>query len=130
MLTSFIVLFTRDPMELKDCINDLTHSLLQQGDDMRQRTCGAPPSATKNLTSTTSGDSGTTQADAKNQPFTKIPGAHAGTPHTPASALTLMGLYHQEVAFKRCKREYTLKVHQSMPMLARGTGDKNGSGSE
>jgi hypothetical protein len=78
-------------MELKDCINNLTHSLLQQGDDMRQRTCGAPPRA---------------------------------------SALTLIGLYHQEVAFKRWKREYTLKVHQSMSMLARGTGDKNGSGSE
>jgi len=45
----------RDPMELKDCINNLTHSLLQQGNDMRQRRVGAPLSASKNLTSTTSG---------------------------------------------------------------------------
>jgi hypothetical protein len=42
-------------MELKDCINNLTHSLLQQGNDMRQRRVGAPLSASKNLTSTTSG---------------------------------------------------------------------------
>jgi len=43
-------------MVLKDCINSLTHSLLQQGDGMRKRQPGAPPSASKDLTFTTSGD--------------------------------------------------------------------------
>jgi hypothetical protein len=46
----------RTPMEMKDCINNLTHSLLQQSDEMRQRGYGAAPSATEDLTSTTSGD--------------------------------------------------------------------------
>jgi hypothetical protein len=40
----------RDPMPLRLCINNLTHSLLQQGLDMRQRGYGAPPSATKDIT--------------------------------------------------------------------------------
>ncbi|MGK3749930.1 MAG: hypothetical protein ACI8RD_002228 [Bacillariaceae sp.] len=78
---------------------------------MRQRACGAPPSATKDLISTTSGDGRSTQADAKNQPFTPIHGAHgpggvhAGTPQTPASTLTARGLYYQELAFNKRKRE-------------------------
>jgi hypothetical protein len=54
-------------MEMKDCINNLIHSLLQQGDDIRQRSYGAAPSATKDLTTTTSGDGRATRADAKNQ---------------------------------------------------------------
>jgi hypothetical protein len=57
----------RAPMEMKDCINNLIHSLLQQGDDIRQRSYGAAPSATKDLTTTTSGDGRATRADAKNQ---------------------------------------------------------------
>jgi hypothetical protein len=46
----------RKPMELKPCINNLTHSLLQEGEEMRQRGVGAPPSATKNLDSSCSGE--------------------------------------------------------------------------
>jgi hypothetical protein len=57
----YCVLYTihhpgRAPMEMKDCINNLTHSLLQQGEDIWQRSYGATPSATKDLTSTTSRD--------------------------------------------------------------------------
>jgi hypothetical protein len=43
-------------MVMKDCINNLTHSLLQQGEDIRQRSYGAPPSVTKDLTSSFSTD--------------------------------------------------------------------------
>ncbi|MGK3754794.1 MAG: hypothetical protein ACI8RD_007103 [Bacillariaceae sp.] len=124
----------RDPMELKDCLNNLTRSLLQQGGDMRQRGPGIPPSATKNLTSTTSSDGQSTRADAKNQPFTPIHGAHgpggvhAGTPQTPASTLTARGLYYQELAFNKQKRDYVSRVHQPMSMLVRGTGEKSGNG--
>jgi hypothetical protein len=46
----------REEMKLKDCINNLTHSLLQQGDDIRQKAVGAPPSAIKNLETSSSGD--------------------------------------------------------------------------
>jgi hypothetical protein len=57
----------RTPMELKDCINNVSHSLLQEGDDIRQRSYGAPPSATKDITSTTLSDGRATRADAKKQ---------------------------------------------------------------
>jgi hypothetical protein len=122
-------------MELKDCINNLTHSLLQQGDDMRQRQPGCPPSVSKDLRSSTSGDGQATRSDAKNQPFTPVPGAHgtgathAGTPRTPGSALTPMDIYHKEIRFNKRNREYTSRVHQPMPMLVRGSEEKkNGSG--
>jgi hypothetical protein len=35
----------RDQMEMRDCIKNLTHSVLQQGPDMRQQGVGAPPRA-------------------------------------------------------------------------------------
>jgi hypothetical protein len=114
----------RDPMALRDCINNLTHSLLQQGDGMRQRQPGPPPSVSKDLTSSTSGDGQATRSDAKNQPFTPVPGAHgtggthAGTStSTPGSTLTARGLHYQEAAFNKRQREYTSRVHQPMPML-------------
>jgi hypothetical protein len=46
----------RDPMKMRDCINNLTHSLLQQGPSMREKGVGAPPRATKNLEMSSSGD--------------------------------------------------------------------------
>ena len=122
-------------MVMKDCINNLTHSLLQQGDEIRQYSYGAAPSATKDLTTTSSGDGRAIRSDAKNQPFTSptpdhgIGATHGGTPRTPASTLTARGLYQKEICFNQRKRDYVARVHQSMPMLARGTGEKSGSGS-
>ena len=121
-------------MVMKDCINNLTHSLLQQGDEIRQQSYGAPPSATKDLTSTSSGDGRAIRSDAKNQPFTSPTASHgsgathAGTPRTPASSITASALYRKEIRFNQRKRDYVARVHQSMPMLARGTGEKSGSG--
>jgi hypothetical protein len=63
-------------MELRDCITNLTHSLLQQGPKMRQRGTGAPPSATKNLDTTSSGEGKSVQSDKFTQPFETPPGAH------------------------------------------------------
>ena len=122
-------------MVMKDCINNLTHSLLQQGDEIRQQSYGAPPSATKDLTSTSSGDGRAIRSDAKNQPFTSPTASHgsgathAGTPRTPASSITASALYRKEIRFNQRKRDYVARVHQSIPMLARGTGEKSGSGS-
>jgi hypothetical protein len=121
-------------MELKDCINNVTHSLLQEGEDIRQRSYGAPSSITKDLTSSTLTDGRAIRSDAKNQPFTSptagngTGGTHAGTPRTPGSIQTPMGLYHQEVRFNNRKRDYISRVHQPMPCLVRGTGEKSGSG--
>ena len=123
-------------MEMKDCINNLTHSLLQQGDEIRQRSYGAPPLPTKDLTTTSSGDGRATRADARNQPFTSptpangTGGTHAGTSsNTPGSALSARGLHYQQVAFNKRKRDYNSRVHQPMPCLVRGSEEKNsGSG--
>jgi hypothetical protein len=120
-------------MVMKDCINNLTHSLLQQGDEIRQYSYGAAPSATKDLTTTSSGDGRAIRSDAKNQPFTSPTASHgtgathAGTPRTLASTLTARGLYQKEIRFNQRKRDYVARVHQSMPMLARGTGEKSGA---
>jgi hypothetical protein len=114
----------RDPMELKDCINNATHSLLQEGDDIRQRSYGPPPSVTKDLSSSTSSDGRAIRSDAKNQPFTSPTPAHgtgathAGTSsNTPGSAMSARSLHYQGVAFKKRKRDYISRVHQPMPML-------------
>ena len=48
---------------LEPCINNLTHSLLQQGPELRQRGMGAPPSATENLDSSCSGDGRKVRSD-------------------------------------------------------------------
>jgi hypothetical protein len=122
-------------MVMKDCINNLTHSLLQQGDEIRQYSYGAAPSATKDLTTTSSGDGRAIRSDAKNQPFTSPAASHgtgathADTPRTPGSTLTPMDIYHKEIRFNRRKRDYVSRAHQPMPMLVRGTGEKSGSGS-
>jgi hypothetical protein len=50
------------------------------------------------------------------------------TTNTPGSALSARGLHYQQVAFKKRKRDYISRVHQPMPMLVRGTGEKCGSG--
>jgi hypothetical protein len=50
------------------------------------------------------------------------------TTNTPGSALSARGLHYQQVAFKKRKRDYISRVHQPMPMLVRGTGEKSGSG--
>ena len=49
---------------LEPCISNLTRSLLQQGPEMRQRGMEAPPSATKNLDSSCSGDGRKVRSDA------------------------------------------------------------------
>ena len=121
-------------MEMKDCINNLTHSLLQQGDEIRQRSYGFPPLPTKDLATTSSGDGRATRADARNQPFMSPTASHgsgaihADTPRTPGSTLTPMDMYHKEIRFNRRKRDYISRVHQPMPCLVRGTGEKSGSG--
>jgi hypothetical protein len=115
-------------MEMKDCINNLTHSLLQQGDEIRQRSYGVSPSATKDLTSTTSTDGRKKRADAKDQPFSPAPGPHgtgavqAGTPQTPSSTLSAAGLRRRQVAFKKMKKHQTGRNHLSVPMVVTDSG--------
>jgi hypothetical protein len=89
----------------KDCINNLTHSLLQQGDDIRQRSYvyGARSGPTKDLTSTSSGDGRKKRADAKlrtnhQHPQQLLMGranpCWYSLEHNTAATLSGMGLYH------------------------------------
>jgi hypothetical protein len=118
----------RAPMEMKDCINNLTHSLLQQGDEIRQRSYGAAPSATKDLTSTNSADGRKKRADAKDQPWSPPPGAHgtgaiqAGTPRTPSSTFTPSGLHKQQAAFNKLKKKQPGRNHLSVQVAVSSSG--------
>jgi hypothetical protein len=92
-------------MPLRECINNLTHSLLQQGLDMRQRGYGAPTSATKVITTSSSGEGRSIRSDSDRQPFETHPGPyatgalHSGSTRTPVSNITPRALYYQQVAF-------------------------------
>jgi hypothetical protein len=116
------------PMPILNCIHNLTHSNLQRGEDIRQRGPGVPPSATKDITSTTSGDGRKVRSDSARQGFISPTNAHGsgaiapGTPQTLISGLTARGLYHQQAAFRALKRRQPGRNHQSVPMVVKDSG--------
>jgi hypothetical protein len=116
----------RDPMKLKDCINNLTHSLLQQGPSMRERGVGAPPNPVKNLETSSSGEGKRIRCSAKQQPFTSpttaTPRVRAGTPNSTMSSLSTRGIYYQQAAYSRMKNEQPGRNHISVPMIISGSG--------
>jgi hypothetical protein len=101
----------RKPMPLRECINNLTHTLLQQGLHMRQRGYGAPPSATKDISTSSSGEGRSILSDSNRQPFETQPGPHGtgaihtGSTRTPVSSITPRALYYLQAAFKTLKRK-------------------------
>jgi hypothetical protein len=92
----------RKPMPLKQCISNLTHSLLQQGPTMRQRGVGAPPSATNNPETSSSGEGRKIRSDSSRPAFTSPTAAaavQAGTPQTPVSSITARALHYLQSCF-------------------------------
>jgi hypothetical protein len=78
-------------MPLRECINNLTHSLPQQGLDMRQRGYGAPPSATKDISTSSSGEGRSIQSDSNRQPFETQPGPNGtGAVHIGSTSSTIL----------------------------------------
>ena len=57
-------------MPLKECIHNLTHSLLQQGAPLRKRGYGVSLKATKDITTSSSVDGRKVRSDSVRQPFT------------------------------------------------------------
>jgi hypothetical protein len=119
-------------MELKYCIHNLTHSLLQRGDDMRKRKCGAPPSATKDISTSSSTEGRKVRTDSIQQPFASTTAAHGtGAVHAavpgPIDYTSPRGRHHQQCPFSRRRVQQPWRVHQSVPMLVRGS-DNKGSG--
>jgi hypothetical protein len=115
-------------MPLRECINNLTHSLLQQGLEMRQRGYSAPPSATKDISISSSGEGRSIRSDSNCQPFETHPGPHetgalhTGTSQTPVSTITPRALYYQQVTFKTLKRKQPGRSHQSQAMIVNSSG--------
>jgi hypothetical protein len=107
-------------MPLKECIHNLTHSLLQWVDPMRRRGYGAPPSATKNITTSSSTDGRAVRLDSKQQSFPSPPAANGtggvptGTPRSSAFYICSSTIYKQQHAFN------------SFQAIARYTGQEKG----
>jgi hypothetical protein len=89
----------RKAMPLRERINNLTHSLLQQGLDMRQRGYGAPPSANKDISTSSSGEGRSIRSDSNRPPCETPPSPHGtsaldtGSTQTPVSSITPRALY-------------------------------------
>jgi hypothetical protein len=117
---------------MKEGIYNLTHSLLQRGDPMIQRGYGAPPSATKDISTSSSTESKQVRRDSVRQPFVPESHAHgtgavhAGIPQ-PTDCSSPRGRNYQQCAFSRRRLQHPWRVHQPVPMLVRGL-DNKGSG--
>jgi hypothetical protein len=122
---------TQVVMPLKEGIHNLTHSLLQRGDDMRLRKCGPPPRATKDITTSSSQEGRKVRTDSVRQAHIPIyangTGAvHAGSPQ-PIDYSSPRGRHYQQCAFSRRRLQQSWRAHQPVPMLVRGL-DGKGSG--
>jgi hypothetical protein len=70
-------------MPIKEAVHNLTHSFLQRGDPMRQRGYGASPSATEDITTSSSNEGKQVRRDSVRQPFIPEAVAHGtGAVHT------------------------------------------------
>ena len=119
-------------MPVREGIHNLTHSLLQKGDDMRQRKCGPPPSATKDITTSSSQEGRKVRTDSVRQSYIPDVGAHGtGAVHArvpqPIDYSSPRGRHYQQCAFSRRRLLHPWRVHQPVPMLVRGL-DNKGSG--
>jgi hypothetical protein len=115
----------RKPMKLKDCINNLTHSLLQEGEEMRQRGYGAPPSATKDISSTSTGEGRRIRSDSSRPAFSSPAATGAvesGTPQSTVSSVSARYLYYQQTAFNRLKYFQPGRNHLSVPVVVSNSG--------
>jgi hypothetical protein len=122
---------TQVVMPLKESIHNLTHSLLQRGDDMRLRKCPPAPSATKDITTSSSQEGRKVRTDSLRQAHKPIyphgaGGVHAGIPQ-PIDSSSPHGRRYQQCAFSRRRLQQPWRVHQPVPMLVRGL-DGKGSG--
>jgi hypothetical protein len=110
----------RTPMEMKDCINNLTHSLLQQGNDIRQRGYGAAPSATNDLTTSVGSDGRKKRTDANNQPFTSPAAAHG----TGLEHLLLVVCIIKKFLSRKKQRLYFKSSSTNTDAIKRNWGEK------
>jgi hypothetical protein len=99
---------------------------------MRKRKCGAPPSATKDISTSSSTGGKKVRTDSIQQPFASTTASHGtGAVHAalpqPIDYTSPRGRHHQQCAFSRRRLQQPWRVHQPVPMLVRGL-DGQGSG--
>jgi hypothetical protein len=100
---------------------------------MRPRGYGAPPSATKDITASSSQEGKQVRKDSVRQPY--IPeslahgtgAVHSGVDQTPIGYTSPRGRHYQQCAFSRRRLQQPWRVHQPVSMLVRGL-DNKGSG--
>ena len=88
-------------MPLKECIHNLTHSLLQRGAPIRKRGYGSTPNPVKDITTSSSVDGRKVRTDSDRQPFTSPTATVTGTPQTPVSGISARALHYRQKAFKQ-----------------------------
>jgi hypothetical protein len=116
-------------MPIKEGIHNLTHSLLQRSDDMRQRKFGPPPSATKDITTSSSTEGRKVRTDSIQKPY--IPealahgtgAAYVGIPQ-PIDHSSPRGRHYQQCIFSRRRLQQPWRVYQPVPILVRGLDGK------
>ena len=89
---------------------------------MRQRSASAPPSATKNLDSSTSGDGRKIRSDSNRPPFSSPQVQNTGSPETPGSAITARALHYRQVAYNRTRKYQPGRNHLSVPVVVANSG--------
>ena len=98
----------------------MTHSLLQQGSEIRTRGFGDAPSATKDITTTSSSlDGRKLRSDAFRQHFTSPTTVHTATPQTPVSDLGARALRYRKAASKLQKERQPGRNHISVPVVVK-----------
>jgi hypothetical protein len=98
---------------------------------MRLQKCPPAPSATKDITTSSSQEGRKVRTDSLRQAHKPIHphgigGVHAGTPQ-PIDYSSPRGRRYQQCAFSRRRLQQPCRVHQPVPMLVRGL-DGKGSG--
>jgi len=88
---------------------------------MGLRKCGAPPSATKDITTSSSQEGRKVRSDSARQPYIPkhahgIGAVQAGFPQ-PIDYSSPHGQHYQQCAFSRRRLQQPWRVHQSVPML-------------
>ena len=116
-------------MPLKECIHNLTHSLLQTGAPMRKRGYGWTPNPTKDITTSSSVDGRKVRSDSSRQPFTSPTGStvQTGSLHTPVSGISARALSYRQVNFKRLKNFQPGRNHLSIPVVVDADKKKKNS---
>jgi hypothetical protein len=120
----------RKPTKLKDCntqFDSLTPYYKKVRKWDREQGYGAPPSATKDISSTSSGEGRRIRSDSSRpafwSPTTHGTGAvQSGTPQSTVSSISARYLYYQQTAFNQLKYFQPGRNHLSVPVVISNSG--------